>query len=121
MKHRIIFQGTTIQFDCSFDEVGPYNRDIDIEWDCMRIDSVSVVPDDVGQVEAIYSATSTSLTEVCSCIHHSVVCSRNLKLFTAMHIVVACQYSTLCVHTLVVVLTFTNCVCTCVGAVFCSV
>ena len=58
-----------MQFDCSFDEFASYNDGTSMEWDCMRIDSASVIPQEISQVETLYSAASTSLSEVgCLCV-----------------------------------------------------
>ena len=58
-----------MQFDCSFDEFASYNDGTSMEWDRMRIDSASVIPQERSQVETLYSAASTSLSEVgCLCV-----------------------------------------------------
>ena len=51
-----------MQFDCIFDEFGPYDENMD--WNSMRIDSASVTPSSKGATEAVYYANSTSFSEV---------------------------------------------------------
>lgn len=53
--------GTSLQFDCSFDEGGSYEEGI--EWEFMHIDSVTVLPDDSSSSENIYSADAENLNE----------------------------------------------------------
>ncbi len=62
-----------MQFDCLFEEFGPYDETMD--WNSMRIDSVSVTPSSKGTTEAVYYANSTSFSEVHFNINH--VCASN--------------------------------------------
>lgn len=62
-----VTQGTSVQFDCSFDECGSYEEQ-GSEWECMHIDSVTVLPDDSGAMENIYSVDAENLNEV---IHYT--------------------------------------------------
>ncbi|KAL5477109.1 hypothetical protein EMCRGX_G023854 [Ephydatia muelleri] len=53
--------GTSVQFDCSFDESGSYEEGS--EWEYMHIDSITVLPDDNATMEHIYSAEAENLNE----------------------------------------------------------
>lgn len=65
LSQTLIFyiQGTSVQFDCSFDECGSYEEQ-GTEWECMHIDSVTVLPDDSGTTDNIYSVDAENLNEV---------------------------------------------------------
>ena len=52
-------------FDCSFAEYGDYSE-MGNAWESMQINSISVIPADVGavSVENVYSAETANLSDV---------------------------------------------------------
>ncbi len=51
-----------MQFDCSLDELDSCEENMD--WNSMRIDSVSVIPSSKGSADSVYYVGSSFFSEV---------------------------------------------------------
>lgn len=54
-------------FDCSFAEYGSYGE-MGNAWESLQINSISVVPEGVTDVESVYCADTTNMSDVSFCV-----------------------------------------------------
>ena len=54
-------------FDCSFAEYGNYGE-MGNAWESLQINSISVVPEGVTDVETVYCADTANMSDVSVCV-----------------------------------------------------